>query len=309
MILKLIKKSKIETIECIGLQPIFIFTITSLFLIKKNIKCFFYFTGLGYLFTTNNYFYRIIRFFIINFFKIYFNIYKNHILIVENEKDFNLFRKLTSFEKVKKLNGVGVNLNKIHRLELKDNFDSKIKLVYAGRILIDKGLIELLEAFKILKSNFKKTHNFNYELYIIGSPDYKNPNYINFDDLKKIYNKNIYFMDHKPNILEILNNMHIFILPSYREGFPKSLSEASCLGLGIVTTNVPGCSDLVKMINYGRLAKPKNSIDLYKKIIDCTNEDLKFPRNTRKHIETSQSLFNEEIISNNHLRLLNCNSL
>ena len=65
-----------------------------------------------------------------------------------------------------------------------------------------------------------------------------------------------------PAKLILFNKCSIVCLPSYREGFPKSLIEASSSGCAIITTNVTGCRDVIKKNYNGLLSKPRNVDDL-----------------------------------------------
>ena len=92
-------------------------------------------------------------------------------------------------------------------------------------------------------------------------------------------------MGYKKNISNFFNKSSIVCLPSYREGFPKSLIEASSSGCAIVTTNVPGCREAVKNKVNGFLCKVKNANSLRKKIEQIiVNKKLriKFSKNSRK---------------------------
>ena len=72
----------------------------------------------------------------------------------------------------------------------------------------------------------------------------------------------IKFLGHKNNILKYINEASIVCLPSYREGMPKVLLEASVLGKPIVTSDIPGCREIVKLCKNGVLVKPKSTKSL-----------------------------------------------
>ena len=108
-------------------------------------------------------------------------------------------------------------------------------------MLWDKGINEFVQAANILKQSYPKV-----KFILIGDPDYANPSSISSKQLNKwVKNDNIEWHGHKKNISSILKKCSIACLPSYREGLPKFLIEAMACGLPIVTTNVPGCRELV----------------------------------------------------------------
>ena len=98
---------------------------------------------------------------------------------------------------------------------------------------------------------------------IAGTLDYKN----NQNKLEIIIqNKKIKFLGYEEKMYNLFNKASIVCLPSYREGFPKSLIEASSSGCAIVTTNVPGCREAVKKNKNALLIKPKDYKVLYKNL-------------------------------------------
>ncbi len=73
-----------------------------------------------------------------------------------------------------------------------------------------------------------------------------NPGSLTKKDLDNLIEKNIItYPGHVDNVIEWLNKSHVFVLPSYREGLPRSTQEAMAIGRAIITTDVPGCRDTV----------------------------------------------------------------
>ena len=95
-----------------------------------------------------------------------------------------------------------------------------------------------------------------YEIILINS----NPASINEKRLKEWNNEGVVeWWGHRDDIKSVYENSTIACLPSYREGLPKSLLEASASGLPVVTTNVPGCRELISDGVNGFLVPAKNS--------------------------------------------------
>ena len=121
------------------------------------------------------------------------------------------------------------------KLDLKDNY----VLGYVGRLVNDKGIIELINAWKIVKKS-----NQNAKLLLVGP----------FEDNDKLPSETIEIINSEPSIIHIglVENtkvyyqlMDSFILPSYREGFPTVVLEASAMELPIITTMSTGCRDAI----------------------------------------------------------------
>ena len=100
---------------------------------------------------------------------------------------------------------------------------------------------------------------------LAGKIDYDNPSSISVSDLKYwIKKRYIKYIGFTNSVKYFLQNSCIAVLPSYREGFPKFLIEASAIGRAIVTTNVAGCRDAIINKKTGILVKPKKPEDLAK---------------------------------------------
>ncbi len=133
-----------------------------------------------------------------------------------------------------------LNENLLNSYKLKYNFKKEdIIIGFIGRIVQDKGILELLEAWEILK-----VKHVNLKLLLIGPLEKRDG--IDNSLITKIYSDNrIVFtgMIYDTNIHYKL--MNIFILPSYREGFPTVVLEASSMKLPVITTNKTGCIDSI----------------------------------------------------------------
>jgi glycosyltransferase involved in cell wall biosynthesis len=90
---------------------------------------------------------------------------------------------------------------------------------------------------------------------------------VNKETLDK-YSKYVKYLGRRNDIPKLLQQSDVFVLPTYyREGVPRVLLEASACGLAIITTNMPGCKDVVIDEYNGKLVKIKDSKDLSEKII------------------------------------------
>ena len=104
--------------------------------------------------------------------------------------------------------------------------------------------------------------------------------------LKKIKQRNIKFFGYHKKIYKLFNKSSIVCLPSYREGFPKSLIEGSASGCAIVTTNVVGCRDAIINNFNGFLCKPKN----VKSLVNQLNILIKYKKTREIFAKNSRKL-------------------
>lgn len=127
-------------------------------------------------------------------------------------------------------------------------------VVLVARMLWTKGVGECVEAATILKEKGVAVR-----MLLVGTPDPLNPASIADEALSKWSASGIVeWLGHRQDIPDILKQSSIAVLPSYREGLPKSLIEAASAGLPIVTYDVPGCREIVRHGENGLLVPLKD---------------------------------------------------
>lgn len=138
------------------------------------------------------------------------------------------------------IKGSGVDLNQFEFSEL-PSFD-KIKILFPARMLWDKGIKELKEASNYLK---EKYHN-KVQFILAGLADEANKASVSASYLNSWQDgEYIQWLGHQSDMVSLYRDCHIVVLPSYREGLPKTLIEACAIGRAIVTTDAVGCKDCV----------------------------------------------------------------
>ncbi len=136
-----------------------------------------------------------------------------------------------------------------------------------ARLVKEKGYVELFEAFKRVQEKFSDA-----VLLIIGLNDPQKKDSFNPESFRQ---KNIIFLGERTDVDELYAAMNVFVLPSYREGFPHSVMEASAMALPVVTTDVRGCRNAIESGLTGILIPPKNSQELAKAIIGLLSDRQK----------------------------------
>ena len=238
-------------------------------LLKKFSNILYYplITGLGYAFTNVCSFKRkIIKFLIIKLYQT--SIKSSKKTIFQNKDDQKLFNKLKITKKKSSsiVNGTGVDL-KIYPFS---PLPSAPVFLMISRLLIDKGVREYIQAANIVKSKYP-----NAIFKLAGGLD-DNPSKITLEELKLwIKKKDIEYLGEVKNVKFILKSCKFYVLPSYREGTPRSTLEALATGRPIITTNVPGCRETVIHNKNGLLVRPKNVAALSKAMIKLIEKDDK----------------------------------
>ncbi len=187
-----------------------------------------------------------------------------------DDMDFFISNKLLKKEKADYIPGSGVNVDEFRNCDSDNSLP--IKFILIARLLKDKGILEYIEAIKEIRKLHKEA-----EFLLAGSFDDDNPSSIHMDQIKEWENANlIAYLGKTDNICEFFKVSDVIVLPSYREGLSRLLLEAASAQKVIVTTNVPGCKDIVDDGVNGYLCEVKNSADLaakMKMVIDMTEEE------------------------------------
>ncbi|WP_039920126.1 glycosyltransferase family 4 protein, partial [Sulfurimonas gotlandica] len=158
----------------------------------------------------------------------------NNKVFFQNSDDMNLFidNSLIKKEKTDLLPGSGVDLNKFIPIVKKS--DDKLKFLLIARLLKDKGILEYIEAIKIIKNKYE-----NIEFQILGAVGVENNTAITEEELQVwIDNKLINYLGVTDNVQDVISEADCIVLPSYREGTPRSLLEACAMEKPIIATNV-----------------------------------------------------------------------
>lgn len=188
----------------------------------------------------------------------------------QNHEDVNLFisRKIVHSDKVVMTRGSGVNLNQFPARPLPE----KDVFLFVGRLVRGKGVLDFLEAAKIIKKEYSDV-----EFHIVGPFD-TNPTAVKPIDLEPYINGGIVqYFGEQENVQPFLERCSCFVLPSYYgEGTPKSALEAMATARPVIVADAVGCREVVENNNNGFLVSPKSPKDIataMKKII--TNRTLR----------------------------------
>jgi len=276
----ILKKIKPDILHTVAMKPILYGNIASLILrIPHTISSF---AGLGYLFISNSIKAKFINYALKKFFKILLNRNSSSI-IFQNKDDYNFMVDSNIIKKNRAIiiRGSCVDERLFHFT--KENNETN-KIILASRLLWDKGLKEFAKASEILKKD-KIT---NLRFILVGEIDSQNPAAVEKEELLNWEKNNlIEWWGFRSDINKIYKDSNIVCLPSYREGLPKSLIEAAASGRAIITTDVPGCREVVVDGYNGLLVPKKNAYLLAKAIKKLIKNDLL--RNTMG--ENSAKLF------------------
>ncbi len=209
-------------------------------------------------------------------------------VIFQNQEDRETFidNRLVKENQTVLIRGSGVDLEQFAY----STEPSGVPIVmYAGRILWDKGVGELVEACRLLKEQ-----GLQFRLVLVGSPDPDNPKSIPESQIHRWVGEEILeWWGHREDMPQVLAQSAIVVLPSYREGLPKILLEAGALGRPVVATDVTGCRDVIKNGENGLLV-PLGAISELAEAVEKLLEDKELRTEMgaagRKIVEESYSI-------------------
>lgn len=161
---------------------------------------------------------------------------------------------ITSSSQALLIKGSGIDIQYFSpSLDNSGRYHETISLLFPSRLTKEKGIVELVEACKRLWSQ-----NFRFNLLIAGTLELGNRSTISHDYMQYLNSlPNIHFLGHIADMPSLYESADIVILPSWREGLSRALIEAASMERPIITTDVPGCLDVVDHGETGLLV-PQN---------------------------------------------------
>ena len=220
--------------------------------------------GLGYLFTDQitgpSVLVRFIKMIQVILYKFSIPFLEKIIFLNSDDKRDLLDRYEISPKSSAVLGGIGVDLNlyPYSKPEI-----SPVSFIFIGRLLVEKGIKEYISAAKLVKSRHPQAL-----FFLVGGSDEANPGCLSQEELEDLQNSNV--LIYPGNVSDVrcwIMKAGVFVLPSYREGVPRSTQEAMAMGRPIITTDVPGCRDTVVDGKNGFLVPPWSASALAEKMV------------------------------------------
>lgn len=189
---------------------------------------------------------------------------RSHKAFFQNPDDLKLFQDLkllNTHTPTVVVNGSGVNVADFNVLPLPVTVDQKVKISFLliARLLVDKGVREYAEAAKIIKHKYPHV-----EFNLVGWID-ENPSAIGQQELDQwIAGNTLKYWGKLSDVRPAIAESSVYVLPSYREGTPRTVLEAMAMGRAIITADAPGCRETVTDGDNGFLVDVKSVESLVK---------------------------------------------
>ncbi len=213
--------------------------------------------GMGSAFLSDSFKTRLIRFVMTRLYKT--SMKKCPVVFFQNHDDEQIFRDcgIIKNQKVIMIRGSGVNTDKFSRLPL----PNEPAFLCVSRLIRDKGVYEYLEACRKVKKEYP-----NIRCLLVGPYD-TNPSALKPEEVQPFIDAGIEYFGEQDDVRPYLEQCSVFILPSYREGTPKTNLEAMACGRAIITTDAPGCRETVVDGQNGFLIPVRDVDAIYHKMI------------------------------------------
>ena len=138
------------------------------------------------------------------------------------------------------LGGIGLKLDDYPYQPVNQKND-KTNFLFIGRLLKEKGIFDFIEAAKIVKQRYP-----NAKFTVLGRTDADNPGALHANQVQELVATGVIdYPGQVANVVDWIADSNVFVLPSYREGVPRSTQEAMAVGRAVITTDVPGCRETV----------------------------------------------------------------
>ena len=292
---KIIKRLRPDVVHTIAMKPVLLGGLVSKVAgvpaLVSSIS------GLGLVFSSSKFKHRLIRRLVSPILTFCFK-HKNHAVVLQNDNDCSTLvdSGVLDYRNVAMIRGSGVDLKTF-------TYTPEPKgvpvVLFAARLLKDKGLSDLVEAVKILRLK-----GVELRLLVAGLPDDLNNNTLSEADLKEWSHAGlIERLGFRSDMEHLLSVCNIFCFPSYYgEGVPKVILEAAASGRPVITTDHPGCRDAVNC-DSGLLVPIRSPNDLseaIQQLLENSELRVKMGRNARTLAEQN---FSVDTVVDKHMKI------
>lgn len=226
-----------------------------------------------------------------------------HRVIFQNMDDLGVFttRGVIPRSQAVRVPGSGVDLRRFTPSQRPPSPAAQTHFLFVGRLLKDKGAVEFAEAARALKRRHP-----GLRFTMLGSSTSDNPAAVSAAQLRQWKAEGlIEHQEHLDDVRPLLDAADCVVLPSYREGVPRSLLEAAAMAKPLVTTDAPGCRDTVVDGDNGHLCEPRSVESLTRAMQRFVELGADQKRAMGQRSRTlAETVFDERLVIDQYLRLL-----
>jgi glycosyltransferase involved in cell wall biosynthesis len=230
---KLLSLNSFDRVLVIGSKSLL--AISPTLLLKSSLNIIYSLSGLGFIQPrakgSDGFLRRVLRFLVIAILRVT-HLRHNLRVLTQNQDDQRFIREHCGNIKTATIPGVGINLMTF-AFQPNRKYDKVV--LFVGRPIVDKGILEFLEVSSRLRHAFP-----DWNFLVAGAPDYKT-----MSSVPALSGGNVKFLGYVGNIPELLGTASILCLPSHREGMSRVLMEGAAAGCALVSFDVPGCREII----------------------------------------------------------------
>lgn len=209
----------------------------------------------------------------------------NH-TVFQNSDDFSLFKKegWVNEESALVIVGSGVDVHRFSIRCLTDRVEKQVLMI--GRLINQKGVGEFIEAATLLRQKYL----INARFVLIGERDSVHPDAVDFSKIQGAMDGGVIdYLGFQDDVVPYIQDSDVFVLPSYREGVPRTVLEAASCGVPCVGANVPGIRECIIDGETGFLVEVSNVQELAERVKELLENDQ-----LRRSMSKASRLFMEK---------------
>lgn len=253
--------------------------------------------GLGYVFTNRSVKMRVLRHLVVLLLRLSLG-KRNARVVFQNSDNLDLLARTHVVDRkhCALIRGSGVDCG---QFSPQPELSGVPVVLFAGRMLWEKGLAEFIAAIQILRSK-----NIPARFVLVGEPDVAHTSSISETQLREwVAAGHVEWWGHRDDMPDVFTQSHIVCLPSYGEGVPKCLIEAAACGRALVASDVPGCREIVRHGENGLLVPARDANSLADSIaLLLDNASLRKKMGTRGRAIATEE-FSEQLVPSQTLAL------
>ena len=210
-------------------------------------------SGLGFVFLASGLRAKLLRTAVLALYRIALG-HPRQRVVFQNAGDRELLERYAGLDRARSVIVRGSGVDLAHFAQQPFPAEPPVVVLFAARLLRDKGLLEFVEAARRLKREGRPA-----VFRLAGSPDPDNRSSVQASEVEAWRSEGcVEPLGQQADMRRVLAESHIVVLPSYREGLPKVLAEAAAVGRPVITTDVPGCRDAIEVGATGLLVPPRD---------------------------------------------------
>lgn len=218
------------------------------------------------------------------------------VVFFQNPDDQGVFidNRLVRADKTRIVNGSGIDIHQFTHTPMPEK--STVKFLMICRILADKGAREYAAAAKRVSHQYP-----NSEFHLVGWLD-SNPTAIQQHELDQWIKDGMIFHGKLADVRDVIAASHVYVLPSYREGTPRTVLEAMAIGRAIITTDAPGCRETIRSNESGLLVEVANVDDLQNAMEDYLTHPDKIDQHALAARKRAEDVYDVKRVNQQMLR-------